>query len=388
MELITNTNQLKAACQKLHDNEYIAVDTEFLRETTYWPKLCLIQVAGGETEIIVDPLAADIDMAPLLELMENQNILKVFHAPRQDLEIFFRLMGCKLPSPIFDTQTAAMALGLGEQIAYDGLVNALLGHNVDKTHRFTDWSRRPLSENQLNYAIADVTHLRDIYPIMNERLSQLDRQEWVRAEMNALSNLAAYDTTPTNAWKRMRPKRYSVEYLAAFYAATTWREWFAQERDIPRSRALKDDAIFEIAEQRPTTAEAMDRMRAVPKGFANSKGGSALLEALNEAMENPEEFAPQTSKPKPNPPGQSATIELLKVLLRAVSDDLQVAPRLIASSSDLEAIAYSDLEENPVFHGWRREVFGELALKLKRGELGVAVQNRKVKTFEISEFVS
>lgn len=384
MELITKTDDLIKSCAKLKSQTYIAVDTEFLRETTYWPKLCLVQIAGGDTEIIVDPLTDGLDLAPLLELMSDTNILKVFHAPRQDLEIFYRLMNQTLPAPVFDTQTAAMALGLGEQISYDGLVNALLGKNVDKSHRFTDWSRRPLSDNQLNYAIADVTHLRDLYPILMQKLEERGRTNWVDAEMAALIDANSFDTTPTNAWKRMRPKKYTPEYLAAFFAATTWREWFAQERDIPRSRALKDDAIFEIAEQKPRDADAMERMRAVPKGFGKSKGGIALLEALNEAMENPQEFAPKTTRPKPNPPGQGATIELLKVLLRAISEELEVSPRLIASSSDIEEIANSDSEENPIFHGWRRKVFGEIAIRLKKGEVGIAVKNRKVTIFDLN----
>ena len=384
MELITKTEDLQKACETLKGQPFIAVDTEFLRETTYWPKLCLIQVAGGETEIIIDPLSDMIDLSALLELMADEKILKVFHAPRQDLEIFFRLMSGKLPSPVFDTQTAAMALGLGEQISYDGLVGAILGKNVDKSHRFTDWARRPLSVNQLDYAIADVTHLRDLFPILVEKLEARGRSNWVDAEMAALINPASFDTTPTNAWKRMRPKKYTPEYLAAFFAATTWREWFAQERDIPRSRALKDDAIYEIAEQKPRDADAMDRMRAVPKGFGKSKGGIALLEALNEALENPSEFAPQTTRPKPNPPGQGATIELLKVLLRAISEELEVSPRLIASSADLEEIANSESEDNPIYHGWRREIFGESAIRLKKGEVGIAVKNRKVSVFDIA----
>lgn len=384
MELITTTSALAEACEKLKSQQFIAVDTEFLRETTYWPKLCLIQVAAVDIDLIIDPMAEDIDLSPLLEIMRDEQIKKIFHAPRQDLEIFFRLMNGKLPVNVFDTQTAAMALGLGEQVAYDGLVQALLGLNVDKSHRFTDWSIRPLSNNQLDYAIADVTHLRDLYPILIDKLVSLGRLQWVEEEMLGVTSPETYDTTPTNAWKRMKPKRFSAEYLAAFFAATTWREWFAQERDIPRGRALKDDAIFEIAEQRPRTAEAMDKMRAVPKGFGRSKGGMALLEALNEALDNPEEFAPQAHRPKHNPPGLGAIVELLKVLLRAVSEDLGVAPRLIATVSDLEAIAADDNADCQIMHGWRREVFGENALKLKRGELALSIQKRKVATTEIA----
>ncbi len=383
MNLITTNDALIEACDALKNNEFIAIDTEFMRETTYWPKLCLIQVAGQGVEFAVDPLVEDINLSPLLDLMRDKNILKVFHAPRQDLEILYRLMNNKLPSPIFDTQIAAMALGLGEQAAYDNLVMAMLGHHVDKSSRFTDWARRPLTEAQIRYAIHDVTYLRDLFPLMIKKLDDLGRKDWVLQEMEALSILESYDQTPTNAWKRMKPRKFSTDYLAAFFAVTTWREWFAQEKDIPRSRALKDDAIFEIAEQRPKTLDAMEKLRAVPKGFARSKGGEALLEALNEALESPEEFAPKVHKPKPNPNGIGAITELLKVLLRAVSEELEVAPRLIATVSDLEAIAINDDADCEALKGWRREVFGEKAIKLKHGQMGLSIQKRKVTMIEI-----
>lgn len=383
MELIETTSDLILACERLRGQDYIAIDTEFLRETTYWPKLCLIQVAASDIELIIDPILNNMDLSPLLEIMLDETITKVFHAPRQDIEIFYRLMKGKLPIPVFDSQTAAMALGLGEQVAYDTLVKSLLGHTVDKSSRFTDWSRRPLTENQLNYAIADVTHLRDMYPIMLERLNKLNRLEWISEEMESISNPLTYDTTPTNAWKRMKPKRFSAEYLAAFYAVTTWREWFAQEKDIPRGRVLKDDGIFEIAEQKPKNIEALDRLRAVQKGFSKSSAASTLLEALNEALENPEEIAPKAQKPKPNPAGIGATIELLKVLLRSVCEELEVAPKLIASNSDLEAVAIDDNPDSPIMTGWRYEVFGKKAIQLKHGRLGLIVDNRRVKVIEL-----
>lgn len=385
MELITTTDALTQVCEQLAQHEYIAVDTEFMRETTYWPKLCLIQIAGGETEIIVDPLAEDIDLSPLYEIFLDEKILKVFHAPRQDLEILYRLMGKKLPHPIFDTQTAAMALGLGEQVSYDGLVSGILGMHVDKTQRFTDWALRPLSTNQLKYAITDVTHLRDAYPVVIEKLNELKRMSWVAEEMEFFLNPELYDTTPTHAWKRLKPKKFNTEYMAAFFAAATWREWYAQEKDVPRGRTLKDDAIYEIAEQKPRTPEALDRMRAIPKGFSKSRGGAALLEALNEAMENPEEFAPKATRPKHNPSGIGAITELLKVLLKAVAEDLGVAPRLIAATSDLEAIAISDDADTQALKGWRCEVFGNQALKLKHGEFGLAIKGKKVTISEIAK---
>ncbi len=384
MELITENSRLLEACKALHGQEYVALDTEFMRETTYWPNLCLIQVAGDGIEFAIDPLVEGIDLSPLVEILLNTKILKIFHAPRQDLEIFFRLMGNRLPAPVYDTQTAAMALGLGEQVAYDTLVYALLKHHVDKSSRFTDWARRPLSDSQLRYAIHDVTYLRDLYPILRQKLIDLGRDEWVNEEMAGICRPEDFDTTPTNAYKRLKPRKFSADYLAAFFAATTWREWFAQEKNIPRSRTLKDDAIFEIAEQKPRSIEAMEKLRAVPKGFARSKGGEALLEALNEALDAPEEFAPKIQRPKPPANGIGAIVELLKVLLRAVSEELEIAPKMIATVADLEAIAISDEAECAALQGWRREVFGEKALKLKRGEIGLSIHKRKVAMNEIT----
>lgn len=378
MQLITTTEALADACAALAQDPFVAVDTEFLRENTYWPILCLIQAAGGTTEIIVDPKAPGLSLDPFLELMANPAVLKVFHAPRQDIEIFHKLMDRRLPTPVFDTQTAAMALGLGDQIAYDSLVHALLKRHVDKSSRFTDWSRRPLSDKQLAYAMADVTHLRDLYPIVVERLEKRGRSGWVSEEMQALVDPEAYDTTPANAWRRLKPRRFQKDYLAAFFAACTWREFFAQERDIPRGRVLKDDAIFEIAEQRPRTPEAMDQLRAVPKGFGRSKGGTQLLEALNGALEDPAGFAPRIERPPPSPPGLGPVVELLKVLLRCECEQLGVAPRLIATITDLEEIAASDCAEVPALQGWRREVFGDKALRLKRGEFGLVLKGGRV----------
>jgi ribonuclease D len=385
MNVITTTQELEHACAAIALQSFVAVDTEFLRETTYWPVLCLIQAAAGDVEIIIDPLAEGLSLQPFLDLMANDKVLKVFHAPRQDLEIFYRLMGGKLPSPVFDTQTAAMALGYGEQIAYDGLVMAMLKKNVDKSSRFTDWSRRPLSDNQLAYALADVTHLRDLYPKMLDQLDRKGRTNWVSEEMAAFIDPAAYDTTPANAWKRLKPRRYAQDYLAAFFTAATWRDWFAQEKDVPRGRVLKDDAIYEIAEQRPRTAAAMDAMRALPRGFANSKGGVQLLEALNEALENPAQFAPKTERPPASPPGLGPVVELLKVLLRCEAERLGVASKLLATMSDLEELAASDNADVTALKGWRREAFGEKALRLKRGEIGLVMQGKKVVVFDVAQ---
>ena len=384
MNVIRTTQELQIACDAIAQHDFVAVDTEFLRETTYWPMLCLIQAAAGEIEILIDPMVEGLSLQPFLELMANEKVLKVFHAPRQDLEIFYRLMDGKLPGPVFDTQTAAMALGYGEQIAYDGLVMAMLKLPVDKSSRFTDWSRRPLSENQLTYALADVTHLRDLYPKMAAQLERKGRTDWVSQEMAAFVDPAAYDTTPANAWKRLKPRRYAQDYLAAFFTAATWRDWFAQERDVPRGRVLKDDAIFEIAEQRPRSAEAMDNMRALPKGFGKSKGGIQLLEALNEALDDPATFAPKTERPPASPPGLGPVVELLKVLLRCEAERLGVASKLLATVSDLEEIAGSDTADVAALRGWRRDAVGEKALRLKRGEIGLVMKGKRVLIFDMA----
>jgi ribonuclease D len=285
---------------------------------------------------------------------------------------------------VFDTQTAAMALGYGEQIAYDGLVMAMLKRPVDKSSRFTDWARRPLSEKQLAYALADVTHLRDLYPKMVEQLQRKGREEWITQEMSVFIDPAAYDTTPSNAWKRLKPRRYAQDYLAAFFTAATWRDWSAQERDVPRGRVLKDDAIFDIAEQRPRTPEAMDQLRALPKGFGRSKAGAQLLEALNEALDDPASFAPKIERAPAAPSGLGPIVELLKVLLRGEAERLGIASKLLATVSDLEEIASSDTADVAALKGWRREAFGEKALALKRGDIGLAIKNKRVVLIDVN----
>ncbi len=376
MQVITEGGPLKAFCETLLTQPFVAVDTEFMRESTFWPKLCLIQAAGPDVEAVIDPQAEGLDLAPLWEVMKAANVTKVFHAARQDLEIFFKLGGA-MPAPIFDSQIGAMACGLGDSVAYDALVNAFLKRRVDKSHRFTDWSRRPLSRDQLEYALADVTHLRDLYPMMLEKLAAGGRLGWVEEEHAALCDPEIYDTEPENAWSRLKFRRTTPEYLAALRAAAAWRERQAQSRDVPRGRILKDDALYEIAEQRPRTAAAFDRLRAVPKGFGNSRMGQELAAALDTALMDPKAYAPAVDR-TPGPPPGGATVELLKVLLRHAADQHGVAARLIASSSDLELIAANDAADCRALSGWRREVFGEQALALKHGRLALSLEHGKV----------
>lgn len=376
MHVITEGGPLKEFCAALRAGPFAAVDTEFMRESTFWPKLCLIQAAGPGVEAIIDPKAAGLDLGPFWDVLNDKAVVKVFHAARQDIEIFFKLAGA-MPGPIFDTQIGAMACGLGDSVAYDALVQQFLKRRVDKSHRFTDWSRRPLSRDQLDYALADVTHLRDLYPIMLDRLSSSGRLRWVEEEHAALCDPEIYDMEPENAWSRLKFKRTSADYLAALRAAAAWRERLAQARDVPRGRILKDDAIYEIAEQRPRNAAAFDRLRAVPKGFGNSRMGQELAAALEAALVDAPAYAPPVDR-TPGPPPGGATVELLKVLLRHASDSHGVAAKLIASVSDLEWIAANDHADCRALTGWRREVFGEQALALKHGRLALSLERGKV----------
>ncbi len=381
MTPITTTEALRDFCAKLSDQPFITVDTEFMRETTYWPKLCLIQAASPTDAAIIDPLADGIDLEPFLDLMRDERILKVFHAARQDVEIFVRLGA--MPKPMFDTQVAAMAAGFGDQVSYEALVRQMIRKEVDKGSRFTDWARRPLSDAQLTYALADVTHLAALYPKLRDRLQRDGRLDWVLAEMGDLTDPALYDTTPERAWKRLKPKKWSAKYLAAFVATATWRERAAQERDQPRGRILKDEAIDEIATQAPTDAEAFNRLRSVPKGFGGSRLGQELIEQLKAVLADPEAHAPQVERPGRADPAPPSVVELLKVLLKAKSDNAGVASKMIATVADLEKIAIDDHADVEALHGWRRQLFGDDALKLKRGEIALVLNGARVEVVEI-----
>ncbi len=383
MNMITANAELEAFCVQLSGQPFIAVDTEFMRETTYWPKLCLIQAAGPLASAVIDPLADGLDLAPFLKLMADATIEKVFHAARQDVEIFNNLG--VLPKPLFDTQVAGMAAGFGEQIAYDAIVRQMLHIDIDKSSRFTDWSRRPLSQAQLDYALADVTHLADIYPKLKERLRREGRLGWVEDEMADLIDPANYDLSPENAWKRLKPRRHTGKYLAVFKAVAAWRERTAQTRDQPRGRIVKDDAIDEVATQAPTDADALNRLRSVPKGYAASRYGPELLAAVREGLADPEAHAPPTERPKPAPSNQggSAIVELLKVLLKARAEEAGVASKLIATVSDLEKIAVDDNADSAALKGWRRDAFGSDALRVKRGELALVLDGGRVRAVEV-----
>ena len=377
MRVITTTDDLARLAKDMAEAPFVAVDTEFMRETTYWPKLCLVQAAAPGVEAIIDPLADRIDLDPLLEFMAKKHVLKVFHAARQDLEIFNKLAG-QLPAPIFDTQIAAMACGYGDSIAYDALVQQMLKRRLDKSSRFTDWARRPLSEAQLTYALADVTHLRDLYPRMHKKLSEADRLSWLDDEHAYLLDPDIYDTTPERAWERLKLRKTTADYVLTLQVAAAWRERQAQARDTPRGRILKDDALYEIAEHRPKSPADFDRMRAVPRGFGNSRAGQELLADLNRAFADPARPQYKHERLPPAPSGLGPTVELLKVLLKLQAEKHEVAPRLIASASEVEAIAADDNADVAALSGWRRDIYGQHALALKHGRLALKLRDGQV----------
>ncbi|MFB9262005.1 ribonuclease D [Bradyrhizobium erythrophlei] len=376
MDLITTTSELAAACSRLATHKVITVDTEFLRETTYYPLLCVVQMASADEAVVIDALAPGIDLKPFFELMSNEAVLKVFHAARQDIEIVWHLSNT-IPHPIFDTQVAAMVLGYGDSIAYDQLVDRVTGHRPDKTHRFTDWSRRPLSQEQLHYAVSDVTHLRDVFSALDADLKKRGRSDWVSEEMEILTSPKTYDFHPERAWERLKTRVRKPRELAVLIEVAAWREQEAQSRDVPRSRVLKDDAVGDIATHAPTSLEKLANLRSLPKGFDRSKWGSDIIAAVQRGLARDHATLPKLEKPRNNSNG-AATVELLKVLLRMTSERHAVASKVIATVDDLEQIAADDQADVGALHGWRRELFGEAALKLKHGQLALAIDKGRV----------
>ncbi|MCJ8029739.1 ribonuclease D [Shinella yambaruensis] len=376
--MIETTAALAEACETLARSEYLTIDTEFLRETTFWPELCLIQLAGPETEVIVDPLAKGLDLGPFFALMANPAVLKVFHAARQDIEIIVN-RGDLIPHPIFDTQVAAMVCGFGDSVSYDQLVQKIKGVHIDKSSRFTDWSRRPLTEKQLEYALADVTHLRDVYLALKEKLEAAGRSLWLTEEMAVLEARETYDLHPDDAWRRLKMRVKKPIELAVLQKVAAWREREARGRNVPRSRILKDDTIYEIAQQQPADAEALARLRTIPKGWERSQSGAALLEAINEALAIPKTDLPRLPRQAHVPEGAAAASEMLKVLLKIVSEKEGVAAKIIANSDDLEKIAIDgEAADVAALSGWRRELFGETALNLIGGKVALRFVDRKI----------
>ena len=380
MKLVDSTAALAAACALLKSCEFITVDTEFHRETTFWPKLCLIQIAGGDEAFAIDALAPKLDLEPFLALMRDPGIIKVFHAARQDIEIIWKLSG-SIPSPLFDTQIAAMVCGYGDQVSYGDLVRQCCGLTIDKSSRFTDWAQRPLSAAQLAYAIADVTHLQKVYVHLHDQLLREGRLAWLDEDLALLKDPETYKQSPERAWERFRSRARTPRDIAMLMELAHWREREAQERDIPRGRVLKDDLLIEIALAAPRDAAALAQLRSFPRGMERAKAGTDILAAVAAALLRDPKTLPVLERHQRNGNG-GATVELLKVLLRQVSEAEGVAPRVIATTDDLEAIATSDTADCLALHGWRREIFGTKALELKHGRLALTLEEGRVITLE------
>ena len=382
MTLITETSKLIDACERFSRDSFLAIDTEFMRERTYYPQLCLIQIAGKDEAVTVDALATKINLNPILDLMANHKIIKVFHACRQDMEIFFNL-NRRIPFPVFDTQIGAMVCGYGESVGYDKLVRQITGVQIDKSSRFTDWSHRPLSKQQLNYALSDVTHLRTVYESLLNQLEKNGRINWLNEEFQNVLNPKTYDIPLDQIWKRLKIKNGRPKFLILVRELCAFREKEAQNRNIPRNRVIRDDVLLDIAARSPSSSVDLAKVRSLSTQFAEGRLGKSILRVVAEASNIPESDAPQLeklNKPKPQKP---ALIELLKVLLKHKSEDNNVAQKLIASTADLEAIAENDNANVLALSGWRKDVFGDDALLLKSGKIALSAAGDRIKVIRI-----
>ncbi|SEE07973.1 ribonuclease D [Rhizobiales bacterium GAS191] len=381
LHVVTTTAELALACDRLARHSYVTVDTEFMRETTYYPKLCLIQVASTDEALIIDPLAADLDLEPFFALLRDERIVKVFHAARQDIEIFWH-MAQTIPKPLFDTQVAAMVCGYGDQVGYEQLANDLGKAKIDKTQRFTDWSRRPLSEAQLSYAQADVTHLRAVYEALAGQLAASGRKSWLTEDMAILEASSTYETKPEDAWQRLGGRLKKQRDLGVLIEVAAWREREAQKRDVPRQRILRDDALMEVVQARPQNLEALSRLRSVSQGLERSRAGQALLASVERGLAIDSKALPRLDR-RGRSPRHDSTVEFLKVLLKIVSQQTDVASKIIATVADLEAIAEGDEEPIAALSGWRGEIFGNLALAAIAGRVALALEGGEPKIISL-----
>jgi ribonuclease D len=377
MTLLTTTAELANFCTAQGGTDFVTVDTEFMRERTYWPKLCLVQLAGPKDTVAIDPLAEGMELAPLFALLADPKTIKVFHAARQDVEIFVKLTGA-VPQPMFDTQVAGMVCGFGEAASYETLADRLANAKIDKSSRFTDWSNRPLTARQIEYALADVSYLRTVYVKLRDQLESSGRAEWVKEEIAVLTDPATYRVDPQEIWRKFKWRAEKPRLRALLREVAAWRELEAQRLNVPRNRVLRDEAIAEIANHPPENAHELARIRGLSAGFAESRQGSEVLAAVARAKALPNDQCPPADRRRALPPGVGPVVDLLKILLKQVSEEHGVAAKLVAVTDDLEEIAADDNAEVPALHGWRRELFGEKALGLKRGELALSVKNGKV----------
>lgn len=372
--IITTSEGLAEFCATFGDEQFITVDTEFIRERTYFPQLCLMQVGTSKLAAAIDPLASNIDFTPLYAAFADPKLVKVFHAAKQDIEIFVRESG-QVPTPLYDTQIAAMVCGFGESVSYETLVQDLARAKLDKASRFTDWARRPLSDRQLAYALDDVIHLRTVFEKLEQKIAASGRAAWIAEEMAAIADIAQYQPDPQHAWLRLKAKSRAPEYLQALKAAAAWRETMAARKNIPRQRLLKDDWVVQVATQRPTTLEEMLEVRGITHQLGKEMMAS-LLEALNAALAEPPDIYPQApERLRPMPAAQEACLDQLKLLLRQRCEEERLVPRLVASKDDLEMLVRGSvtLEASPIGHGWRYDVFGRAAEDLLAGKLTAQV---------------
>ena len=384
MTVIADSTSLTKFCDRLIKSSYITVDTEFMRDQTYWPRLCLVQIANEHEAAAIDTLAKGINITPLLNLLTNSRILKIFHAARQDLEIFYRLMG-KLPSPIFDTQIAAMVCGFGDSAGYDTLVRKLTDETIDKSSRFTDWALRPLSQRQINYALGDVTHLRQVYIKLNEMLGQNNRHNWMDEELSILRDTKNYTFEPEDAWRRIKYRAPKPRFLAILKEVAAWREIEAQNKDIPRNRIVRDESLIEISHHAPKTINDLSRARGLSLKKAEGSLGKALLNAVKVGLNVPSENLPEVKRDAPLPKGIGPITDLLKVLLKLKCEKHDVAQKLIATVNDMEQIAAFGQNANvPALQGWRQEVFGIDALRLRSGQLAMVIKDHNLELVEIN----
>ena len=379
--MITTSDALATFCTDVAGDSYITVDTEFLRETTYYPKLCLVQIAGEKHNALIDPLAPGLSLQPFFDLMANPAVLKVFHAASQDIEILVNMANL-VPTPVFDTQIAAMVCGFGDQVGYEAIVRKLVGAQIDKSSQFTDWSRRPLTPKQMAYALSDVTHLRVVYEKLKSQIDAEDRSDWLEDELADLANADKYRVDPAQSWRRIKARIQNKKQQAALMAVAAWREREAQTKNVPRGRILKDDAVGEIAIQVPQTTEAMHQLRLLPRGSADSSIGKGILAAIKDALSwDPATLPSPKGRGDDMSPSQEAAAEVLKLALKIVSENAGVAPKLLASSADIDAIAISDAADVPAMQGWRRTVFGDVAIALKSGKATIGLEKGRAKIF-------
>lgn len=384
MSVITTNEALNALCDRLSKSDYVTVDTEFLRDKTYYSKLCLIQIADDNEYHAIDTLAGGLDLAPFYDLMTNENVVKVFHAAKQDIEIFVNQANV-VPKPLFDSQIAAMVCGFGDSIGYEKLVMALCNKTLDKSTRFTDWSRRPLTERQIDYALGDVTHLRTIYKKLKEKLEQSGREHWLSEEIGDMLNIDAYTIQPKDAWKRIKIRNSNRRFNAIVHRIAEWREEEAQRRNMPRNRIMRDEVLLELSAVRPTHTNALTSIRGLGANFASSKSGKDIINAIKESLELPDDALPKISRRKPPSQNTDPIVELLKVLLKLVCKSENVAPKLLANVEDLEKIAESDDADVKALHGWRYDLFGKNAIALKNGEVAFAIKDGKIEVFPIEK---